>query len=91
MENGNKTVEYLGMAAVKDGTYTDAAVDSDWHVSQINCHCWWQVMNHYPRILNCRYSTVASEIGNSGEPYLLTSVVILSSPWSVNTDHGKLL
>jgi hypothetical protein len=37
MENGNKTVERLEMAAVKEGNHTHVAVDIDWRVSQIDC------------------------------------------------------
>jgi len=33
MESGDKTAERLGMAAVKEGNHTHAAVDIDWRVS----------------------------------------------------------
>jgi len=41
MENGDKTVERLEMAAVKEGNHTLAAVDIDWCVSYIDCLCQW--------------------------------------------------
>jgi hypothetical protein len=53
MENGDETAEHLEMAAVKEGNHTHAAIDIDWRASQIDCLCPWQVMYHYPVILNC--------------------------------------
>jgi hypothetical protein len=91
MENGDRTAERLEMAAVKERNHTHAAVDIDWRVAQINCVCWWQVVDHYPVILNCRHGTVASQIGHPVEPYWLSLVEIPPSTWSVNKDGGKLL
>ena len=91
MENGDKTAERLEMAAVKEGNHTHAAVDIDWRASQIDCLCRWQVVYHYPVILNCRHGAVASQIGHTVEPYSLSLVEIPSSTWSVNKDGGKVV
>jgi len=91
MENGDKSAERLEMAAVKEGNHTHAAVDIDWRASQIDCLCWWQVVYHYPVILNCRHGAVASQIGHPVEPYSLSLVEIPSSTWSVNKDGGKVV
>jgi len=91
MENGDKTAERLEMAAVKEGNHTHAVVDIGWRVSQIGGLCQWQVVSHYPRILNGRPGAVASQIGHLVEPYSLSLVEILSSTWSVNQDGGELL
>jgi len=68
METGDKTVERLEMAAVKEGNHTLAADDIDWCVSQIDCHREWHVVNFYPVILNCCHCVVASQIGHQVEP-----------------------
>ena len=91
MEDGNKTAEHLEKAAVKESNHTHAVDDTDWRVSQIDCLCRWQFVNHYPRILNCHHGAVASQISHLVEPNLLSSVEIPSSTFSVNKDGGKLL
>ena len=91
MENGDKTAERLEMAAVKEGNHTHAAVDIDWRASQIDCLCRWQVVYHYPVILNCCHGAVASQIGHCVEAYSLSLVEIPSSTWSVNKDGGKVV
>jgi hypothetical protein len=78
METGDETAERLEMAAVKEGNHTHAAVDIDWRVSQIDSLCRWQVVYHYPGILNCHHNTVASQTGHLVEPYLLSLVEIPS-------------
>lgn len=45
MENGGDTVECLEMAAVKEGSNTHVADDSDWSVSKIVHLCQWQFLN----------------------------------------------
>jgi len=74
METGDKTVECLEMAAVKEGNRTLAADDIDWCVSPIDCLSEWHAMNSYPVILNCHHRVVASQIGLQVEPYSLSSV-----------------
>ena len=64
MENGDITGDHLAMAAVKEGNDTHMADDIDWRVSQIDCLCHWQFVNHYPRLLNCRHGAVVSQIGH---------------------------
>jgi hypothetical protein len=64
--NGDKTAERLEMAAVKEGNHTHAAVDIDWHASQMECLYRWQFVHHYPVILNCRHGDVGSHIGHPG-------------------------
>jgi hypothetical protein len=83
MENGDKTAVCLEMAAVKEANHTQAAVDIDWHVSQIDCLCQWQVVYYYLVILNCRHGAVASQIGRPVGPYSLCLVEIPSLTWSV--------
>jgi len=83
METSDKTAERLEMAAVKVGNHTLAAEDIDQCVSQIDCRCLWQFMNHYPKILNCRYCIVAPQFGHHVEPCTLSSVEILSSTCSL--------
>jgi hypothetical protein len=91
MENGDKTAECLQMAAVKEGYHTHAADDIDCCVCQSDILCWWQVVYHYPVIVNCHHGTVGSQIGHPVEPYSVSLVEISSSTWSVNKDGGKLL
>jgi len=91
MKNGDKTTVRLEMTAVKEGNNTYVADDIHWHVSQIDCHCQWHFVNHYPRILNCCHGAVARKIGHPVEPYLLSSVEILLLTCSANKDGGKLL
>ena len=91
MENGDKTAERLEMAAVKESNHTHAADDNDWRVSQIDCLCWWQVVNHFRRIVDCCHGAVARQLAHSVEPYWLSFVEIPSSTCSVNKDGGKLL
>jgi hypothetical protein len=91
MENADKTVERLELAAVTEGNHTHAAVDIDWCASQIDCLCRWQVVYHYPVILNCCHGAGASEICHPVVPYSLSFVEIPSSTWSVNKDGGTVL
>jgi len=77
------------MAAVMVGNHTHAADDIDWFVSQIDCLC--QFVNYCPVILNCLQGVVGCQISHPDEPYLLSSVEILSLTCSVNKDGGKLL
>jgi hypothetical protein len=91
MENGDKNAERLEMAAAKEGNHTHVAVDIDWCVPQIDCLCQWQVVYHYPEILNCHHGADASHIGHPVEPYSLTLVEIPSLTWSVNKHGGNLL
>jgi len=88
METGDKTAECLEMAAVKEGNHTLGADDIDQCVSQIGCHCLWQLVNHYPEILNCRHGVVASQIGHPVEPYSLSLVENHSLTCSVKKDEG---
>jgi len=83
METGDKTVERLEMAAVKEGNRTLVADDIDWCVSHNDCLHEWHVMNFDPVILNCRRHVVVSLMGHQVEPYSLSSVEILSSTCSV--------
>jgi len=83
METGDKIVERLEMAAVKEGNRTLAANDIDWGFSQIDCLCVWHVVNIYLVILNCCHRVVVSRLGHLVEPYSLSSVEILSSTSSV--------
>jgi len=91
MENGDKTAERLEMAAVKKGNHNHVAVDIDWRASQIDCLWRWQVVYHYPVILNCRHGAVASQIGHPMEPYSLSLGEMPSLTWSVNKDGGKVV
>jgi len=91
MEHCDKTAERLEMAALKEGNHTHVAVDIDWRVSWIGCHCQWYFGNHHPRILHYRHGAVASQIGHPLEPYSLSLVEIRSSTCSVNKDWGELL
>lgn len=59
MENGDKPVELLEMAAVKNGNHIHVVDDIDWRISQINCLYLWQFVNYYPTILNCHFGGVA--------------------------------
>jgi len=54
----NKTVKCLEMAAVKEGNLTHVVDDINWRVSQIDCICQWQLVNHYLTIKNCLHVTV---------------------------------
>jgi hypothetical protein len=90
MENGDKTAERLGMASVKEGNHTHAAVDIDWRASQIYYLCRWQVVYSHQVILNCLQGTVASQIDHMVEPHSLSLVEIPLSTWSVNKDGGTL-
>jgi hypothetical protein len=83
METGDKTVECLEIAAVKEGNCTLAANDIDWSVSQIHCLSVCHVVNLYLVIQNCGHPVVGSQIGLHVEPYSLSSVKILSSTCSV--------
>jgi len=65
MQNSDKAVELLEMAAVKTGNHTLAVDDINWCVPQINCHCQWQFMSHCPSILNCHQGIMASQIANA--------------------------
>jgi len=76
MEKGDKTAERLEMAAVKEFNHTHAADYIDWRVSHIDCLCQWQLVNRYPRIMNCHHGTVAREIRYLVEQYLLSLVEI---------------
>jgi len=69
MVSGDRTVEHLEMAAVKEGNCNLAADDIDWCVSQIDCLCEWHIVNFHLVILNYRHSVVASQIGHQVEPY----------------------
>ena len=40
------------MAALKECNHTHVADDINSLFSHIDCLCHWQVVNHYPRILN---------------------------------------
>jgi hypothetical protein len=60
LENGNKTSEYLEMAAVKEGNNTNVADAIDWEVSLIGWHFQSQFVNHYTRMLNYHPDAVAS-------------------------------
>jgi len=91
MENFDRTAECLEMAAVKAGNHSHAPDDIDWFVCQIVCHCQWQFVNDFPRILNCLQGVVASEHGLPVEPYSLSSVKILPSTSSVDIDGAKPL
>jgi len=91
MDSGDKTAERLEMAAVKAGNHTHVAVDINWIVSQIDSLCQWQFVNCFRMILNCLNGVDACQIGHLEEPYLLSSVEIRSSTWSVNKDGCKLL
>jgi hypothetical protein len=64
------------MAAVKEGNHTNAVVDMDWHVSQIDSLCRWEVVYHFLMILNCCYGAVASEIRHPVDSYSLFLVEI---------------
>jgi len=86
MENRSKTAKLLEIFAMREGNNTHAGVDIDWSVSQIDGHCKCQLVNYYPRMLNCHHSIVASDIGHLLEPCLLTSVEIHLSSFSVNED-----
>jgi hypothetical protein len=91
MESADKTAECMEMVAVKTGNHTLVAVDIDWFMSQIDCHCEWQVVNCFLTILNCLHGIVVCDIGHLEEPCSLASVEICSSTCSVNKDGGKLL
>jgi len=91
MEIGDKTVECLEMAPVKEGIHTHEADVIHWRVAQIDCLGQWQFVNHYLRMLNCRQATVASQSGHAVETYSLSAIEIPSWTCSVNNDGGKLL
>jgi len=76
METGDGTVERFEMAAVEVGNHTLAADDIDQCVSQFDCLCLWQFVNHYPKILNCHHGIVASQTGHLVETYSRSSVEI---------------
>ena len=78
METGDTTAERPEMPAVKTGNHTLVADDIDQGVSQIDCLCLWQFLNHYPRNLNCHHGLVASHMSHPVEPYSLSSVEICS-------------
>jgi len=61
MENVEKPAEHLQITAVKEGNHTHAADDINQCVSQIKCLCQWQLVNHYPRILNYHHSAGGSQ------------------------------
>ena len=91
METGDKTVEHLEMAAVKEGNHIHTVDDIDWRISEIDYLCQWQLMNYDPRILNCDHCVVARHIGHYVDQYLLSSVEIHLSSFAVNKDGGKQL
>jgi hypothetical protein len=79
------------MAAVKVGNHTPGAVNIDCRASQINCLWRWQVVYHYPVILNGCHGAVANHIDHPMEPYSLSLVEIPSSTWFENKDGGKVI
>jgi len=91
MESADKNAEHLEMVAVKTGNDTYVAVDIDWFVSQIHCHCQGQFMSCLPIILNCLHSVVACQIRHLDEPCSPSLAVIHSSTYSINNNGGKLL
>ena len=91
MENDDKMVERLEMAAGMEGNHMHVAVGMNWRVSKIDSLGRWHVVYHYPVILNCLHGAVVRQIGHPVGPYSLTLVEIPSSTWSVNKEGGKLL
>lgn len=91
MENGDKHVEHLEIATVKEGNQTHSADDIDWCVSLINCLCPGQFMNYSMMNLHCYHGIVAIQIGYPVEPYSLFAVEISSSTCIIQIAGGKLL
>jgi hypothetical protein len=60
METGDKIVEFLDMAAVKEGNHTLEADNIHSCVAQVHFVCEWHVVNFYPVILHCRHCVIAS-------------------------------
>lgn len=91
MENADKIVEWLELAAVKAGNHTQAADDIDWFAFYLDFLCMLQFICYLPMIPGCIYGIVVCQIAHLGRAYLLPSVENCSSTCSVNKVGGKPL
>jgi hypothetical protein len=91
MENSDKSLKHIEIAALKEVNQTNGAHDIVWCVSPITYHGKWQFFNLFQMISHSCCSVVASQDCHPVEANWLSVVEISSLRCSVNSSVGQQL
>ena len=91
MENGNKSLKHLEIAALKQVNHTHGVHDIEWCISPITYRSKWPFFNLFPNIWHSWSIVVGSQDCHPVEANWLSSDEICSLRCSVNSAVGPLL